>query len=222
MVLQELREHKQGWSWSDHNTQSLLLLSLLFNQNFKEKKWVQHDREIMPEFPSFAELERSRKPQKGKRWPQICNFQIPFECLVGMARTQAPMTWALVLLLQWPGGWEPAWDNESHWPEFWGKPEQGQTLEKFCSLPSECALLGSLGIDYILPLSSKNFAVVVCLRWHRGSWCQCHTPPGSLVTPCPALILGCLANENHQPQEPLIKSCTLSKYLISAEMSLFV
>lgn len=51
MVLQELREHKQGWSWGGSTQYSVpAATSLLFNQSFKERKGVHHDREVMPKF----------------------------------------------------------------------------------------------------------------------------------------------------------------------------
>lgn len=45
-----------------------------------------HTGEIMPGFPGFAELEKSRKPLEGKHRPWGFDFQVPFGCLRGIVQ----------------------------------------------------------------------------------------------------------------------------------------
>lgn len=93
MVLRGPREPRAGlelgWLQGSplHDAWTLLLLS---PKSFKERKGVHHTKEIMSGLPSFSELEKAKKPLKGKCWPQGCNFQIAFGCPAGTGQSLNP------------------------------------------------------------------------------------------------------------------------------------
>lgn len=51
---------------------------------------MHHSKEIMSGLPSFAEVEKRKKLQKGKRWLQGCDFQIPFGYPAGTGQSLNP------------------------------------------------------------------------------------------------------------------------------------
>ena len=119
-------------------------------QSFKERRCVHHTKEIMSGSPSFAELEKARKLQKGKCQPQGCDFQIPFGCPAGTgqspnlcdtnpaaaavtspAKSQAEARSSITRALR----------------RIRARPEKGKKggSSKFCGLLSECALVETFG-----------------------------------------------------------------------------
>lgn len=213
-VLQGLREHKQSWNWGGCRVFLYTMpvaTSLLFTQSFKERKWVCHNRNYSrsSQFWWAGEIKETTEGEVlvtdlqllDSIWVSGGNGQSP------SPRDMSPATAAMTCWLRASLG------CEVYWPEFWGKLEQGQTQEKKEQVASFVACFLSVHCwvfrNWLYPTFVKQeFCCSVCrgapqvqvrsLRgWHRYSWCQCHTALGSLVTPCPALLVGCLASENH-------------------------
>lgn len=187
MVLQELREHKQGWSWGGSTQYSVpAATSLLLNQSFKERKGGHRGREIMPKFPILL----SWRDQGNHRRRSAAHGSATF-------RFHLSVWWA------WP---EP----RLLWHEPWyccndlvaesqagaltrvlrktrTRPDTGKVFVA-CFLSVCCWVFRNWlyptfvkqeffcsGVSEVPP----SWQVQPLRVWHRGSWCQCHTPLGA-------------------------------------------
>ena len=115
---------------------------------------MHHTGEVMSGSPSFAELEKARKPQQGKRQPRGCDFQIPFGCPAGTGPSPNPPRHRPCRCCEDPTGHEPGWGTKFRGQSPDGKPKQAAVKQQqqqapgrdlLCGSPSSIAVSGGCG-----------------------------------------------------------------------------